>query len=141
MLFLSLAKPACRQIGCQASIGATPSRNSTGQALNKGAGCLPRRICGGIISRKEGESRRSRPLCDLAPLRLCVNKKKCLPVRRGGLDRQQRRGDAKKYNRSLALACLPQAGFSALVSCLTAAGRSPASRFSDFHLIPKRRLF
>jgi hypothetical protein len=37
-------------------------------------------------------------LCDLAPLRLCVNKKKNV---------SQRRGDAKKSNRSLSLACLP----------------------------------
>ena len=39
------------------------------------------------------------PIGRQAPLRLCVNKKKdYLPVRRGGLDRQQRRGAAKKLN-------------------------------------------
>ena len=51
-----------------------------------------------LFSRKEGEPRRSRPLCDLAPLRLCVNKKKNV---------SQRKGDAKKSNRSFVLACLP----------------------------------
>ncbi len=52
-----------------------------------------------LFSRKEGEPRRSRPLCDLAPLRLCVNKKKNV---------SQRKGDAKKSNRSFD-SCLPAA--------------------------------
>ncbi len=35
-----------RQAGRQAGIGATPSRYASGQALEKGAGCLSRRIAG-----------------------------------------------------------------------------------------------
>ena len=77
-----------------------------------------------LFSRKEGESRRSRPLCDFATLRLCVNKKKNV---------SQRREDAKKYNRSLALACLTCRQASLLLpACRQTGFLSLASQLSSF---------
>ena len=52
---------ACRQTGRQAGIGATPSRYPSGQALEKGNGCLSRRIAGGFLdfSRKDAKPQRN----------------------------------------------------------------------------------
>jgi hypothetical protein len=56
-----------------------------------------------------------------------------LRVRRGGFFLSQRRKDAKKSNRSLPLACLPQVGFSLLATCLSAGGLCVSASLRAIH--------